>query len=114
MRNYVFQIDNEIRHQQILDKKMDEFKNANQNDNIKNESNETDEFGKRRFNIFIDECVRLTMQRKCFTEKDVIIESLTMMSGVKYDVRPKCGDPLHSHFNYRDSKLMLSPHHTLF
>lgn len=61
---------------------MEEFKNRKQNDEIKNETNELDEFGKRRHKIFIDEIVRLSIDRNCFTEDEMISEAYTMMTGV--------------------------------
>lgn len=65
-----------------MDKKIAEFKNRKQNDEIKNETNELDEFGEKRHNIFIDEIVRLSIDRKCFTDHEMQVEAFTMMSGV--------------------------------
>jgi len=64
-----------------VDRKIKEFKDSNKEHENNNECNEFDEFGKRRYNIFIDECVRLLMQQGCFSEEDVVTESYTMMVG---------------------------------
>ncbi len=48
----------------------------------KDKSNELDEFGERRYNIFIDEIVRLSMDRHCFSERDMFCQAATMMVGV--------------------------------
>lgn len=50
---------------------------------MKNESEDCDEFGKRRYNIFIDEIVRLSIDRQCFTEHEMLVQAFTMMSGVR-------------------------------
>ncbi|XP_037050456.1 probable cytochrome P450 313a4 isoform X1 [Bradysia coprophila] len=66
---------------QILDKKIEEFRNKNHNEDTKEKSSELDEFGKTRYNIFIDEIVRLSIDRNCFTEHEMLVEAFTMMAG---------------------------------
>ncbi len=56
------------------------------NEESKDKSNELDEFGERRYNIFIDEIVRLSMDRHCFSEHEMLVQAFTMMAGVSNSV----------------------------
>lgn len=47
------------------------------------ETTRTDEFGIRRVRNFIDECIQLTFNQKCFNEEDSINESISMLLAVR-------------------------------
>ncbi len=67
---------------QILDRKIEEFKNKKDNEQSQDKSNELDEFGERRYNIFINEIVRLSLERNCFTDHEMMVQASTMLIGV--------------------------------
>lgn len=60
---------------QIIDQKINDY-----NARKYSQFNEND--GKKS-NIFIDECLKLSLETKCFSIEDVMIEAATMMSGVR-------------------------------
>lgn len=42
----------------------------------------SDECGEKQLRIFIDECIKLTVEQNCFSEEEMISESLTMLIAV--------------------------------
>lgn len=68
----------------IIDKKIEEYKRNVKNDGGGGNNNVADDDGmdRKKLNNFIDECVRLSLEERCFSREDMVNESVTMLLGV--------------------------------
>lgn len=84
----------------LIEQKIAEFEKNDRNNNNNNNSNNnsaSDEENvggdggaggqRRQLNNFIDECVRLSLEEKCFSRDDMVNESVTMLLGVRITFR---------------------------
>lgn len=66
----------------VLRKRMQEL---NATEEVENNS-----YGDKRIRIFIDELIKLSVEEKCFSEEEMISETLTMLIAVSFNIIELC------------------------
>lgn len=71
-----------VKSSKIIQNKIKEYQLSSNKKMDANGNSTNDMMPKRHANNFIDECLKLSIQEKNFTEEELINESLTMLIGV--------------------------------